>query len=100
MNWRDISGVGAIVETTIETLNADPSQGSHFFHNLTSLGISYITLSRGGQDFIDWDWLAALPAVNETEHIRHVRPDTPLVMRIDGKNSRAVLLEKGGAGPE
>lgn len=100
VNWRDISGVGVIVETTIETLNADPSQGSHFFHNLTSLGISYITLSRGGQDFIDLDWLAALPAVNETEHIRHVRPDTPLVMRIDGKNSRAVLLEKGGAGPE
>jgi CheY-like chemotaxis protein len=95
VNWRDISGVCAIVEATAENLNADPSQGSHFFHNLTSLGISYITLSRGNDDFIEWEQLDALPAENETEHIRHVRLDPPLTMKIDGKNSRAVLLKKG-----
>ncbi|MGD9175063.1 MAG: PEP/pyruvate-binding domain-containing protein, partial [Desulfobacterales bacterium] len=92
VRWTDISGVGAIVETTIEGLKADPSQGSHFFHNITSLGISYLNTSEGGEDFIDWKWLQSLPAVTEPPHLKHVRVQKPLLIKIDGKESRGVII--------
>jgi CheY-like chemotaxis protein len=92
VRWPDISGVGAIVETTIEGLKADPSQGSHFFHNITSLGISYLNTSEGGEDFIDWKWLRSLPTKNETRHLKHVILKKPLTIKIDGKKSRAVII--------
>jgi CheY-like chemotaxis protein len=92
VRWNDISGVGAIVETTAENLKADPSQGSHFFHNITSLGISYLTTSDTGDDFIDWSWLQSLPAENRTRHLKHIRVDHPLTIKIDGKHSRAVII--------
>jgi hypothetical protein len=91
VTWKDISGVAAMVETQTETLRADPSQGSHFFHNITSLDISYLTVSLEGRSFVDWDWLAAQPSAGETAHVRYVRLDTPLTLRIDGKTSRAVI---------
>jgi hypothetical protein len=92
VRWTDISEVGAIVETTIEGLKADPSQGSHFFHNITSLGISYLNTSEGGKDFIDWKWLLSLPPKNETRHLKHVILKKPLTIKADGKNSRAVII--------
>jgi CheY-like chemotaxis protein len=92
VRWLDISGVGAIVETTIEGLKADPSQGSHFFHNITSLGISYLNTSEGGEDFIDWKWLRSLPPKNETRHLKHVILKKPLAIKIDGKTSKAVIM--------
>jgi hypothetical protein len=61
VNWNDISGVGA----TIENFKADSYQGSHFFHNITSLGISYLTNSHNGSDFIDWKWLQSLPTAEK-----------------------------------
>ncbi len=93
VTWNEISGVGAIVETTAENLNADPSQGSHFFHNITSLGISYLNTSKKGEDFIDWQWLNSLPALEETGYLKHVKLDRPLTVKINGKTSHAVLLK-------
>jgi CheY-like chemotaxis protein len=92
VRWTDISGVGAIVETTIANLKADPSQGSHFFHNITSLGISYLNTAEGGEDFIDWQWLKSLPAKKETPHLKHVILKKPLTIKIDGKQSKAVII--------
>jgi hypothetical protein len=92
VRWTDISGVGAIVEATIKGLKADPSQGSHFFHNITSLGISYLNTSEGGQDFIDWKWLQTLSARKETPHLKHVVLKKPLTIKIDGKRSKAVII--------
>jgi CheY-like chemotaxis protein len=92
VRWTDISAVGAIVETTIDGLKADPSQGSHFFHNLTSSGISYLNTSEGGKDFIDWKWLRSLPAENETRYLKHVILRKPLTIKIDGKKSEAVII--------
>ncbi|MGD8612056.1 MAG: PEP/pyruvate-binding domain-containing protein [Desulfobacterales bacterium] len=92
VRWTDISGVGAIIETTIKGLKADPSQGSHFFHNITSLGISYLNTSEGGDDFIDWKWLQSLPAETETPHLRHIRVQKPLLIKIDGKESKGVII--------
>ena len=84
--------MGAIVETTIEGLEADPSQGSHFFHNITSLGISYLNTSEGGEDFIDWKWLRNLSATKETPHLKHIVLKKPLTIKIDGKQSKAVII--------
>jgi len=89
--WNQVSGVGAVVETSLAGLSADPSQGSHFFHNITSLGIGYLTVT-GGADRVDWPWLDAQPAAAETRHLRHLRLERPLTIKIDGKNGDAVVL--------
>jgi hypothetical protein len=92
VKWNDISGVGAIVEATSRNLKADPSQGSHFFHNITSLGISYLTTAENGSDFINWEWLQSLPVAEETSFLKHVTLPKPLTIKIDGKKSCAVIL--------
>jgi CheY-like chemotaxis protein len=92
VKWSDISAVKAVVETATEALRADPSQGSHFFHNITSLDISYLTTFGNGEDFVDWNWLMAQPAAAKTRYLRHVRLDRPLTLKIDGKKTQAVIL--------
>jgi hypothetical protein len=98
--WSEISGVGAMVETRAEGLNADPSQGSHFFHNITSLGISYLNLVENGKDFIDWRWLETLPVAEATAHVKHVNLERPITIKIDGKTSRAVLMKPAAPASE
>ena len=93
VNWNDISGVGAMIETTMENFKADPSQGSHFFHNITSLGISYLTTSQNGIDFINWKWLQSLPLAEKSNYLIHVKLENPLTIKIDGKKSQAVILD-------
>ena len=73
-------------------LKADPSQGSHFFHNITSLDISYLSASGNGKDFVDWNWLKAQPAKTTTAYLRHVKLPRPLTIKIDGKKSEAVIV--------
>ena len=92
VKWNDISGVKAMVETATEALRADPSQGSHFFHNITSLDISYLTTAGNGTDFIDWDWLLAQRTETATTYLRHIRLAKPLTIKIDGKRSQAVIV--------
>ncbi|MFA5903748.1 MAG: PEP/pyruvate-binding domain-containing protein [Desulfobacula sp.] len=92
VSWNDISNVGVMVETTIESIKADPSQGSHFFQNITSLGISYITISDKGDDFIDYKFLKSRKAENTTTHLKHVRFKDPIKILVDGKTSRAVFM--------
>ena len=92
VTWNNISGIGAVVETTSDNLKADPSQGSHFFHNITSLGISYLTIRENSEDFLDLKWLKSVPPESETDFLRHVKLDRPITLKIDGKNSRAVLI--------
>ena len=94
VQWRHISGVGAIIELRNEKLKADPSQGSHFFQNITSLGIHYITVTEGAEseDHFDWEWLNSLPVVQETTFLRHVRLEKPLILKIDGRKSQCVII--------
>jgi len=81
-----------VVETATAALKADPSQGSHFFHNITSLDISYLSASGNGKDFVDWNWLKAQPAKTTTAYLRHVKLPRPLTIKIDGKKSEAVIV--------
>lgn len=91
VSWADISGVGGIVETYHAKLSAEPSQGSHFFHNITSLGINYLTVVDPHKDFIDWDWITSMKVEHETKYVGHVRRETPFVLRVDGRNSLGAL---------
>ncbi len=89
VDWGQISGARVIVETSLERMNPDPSQGAHFFHNLIAFGVFYLTAAAGGS--VDWEWLAAQPAVAETDHVRHVRTAAPLTLRVDGLAGLGVL---------
>jgi CheY-like chemotaxis protein len=92
VGWADISGVGVIVEAASEKLRAEPSQGSHFFHNITTLGINYITVSDSGDDRLDWEWLEAQPTVAENHYVVRVHLSQPLTLKVDGRTSRCVML--------
>nr|WP_320190521.1 PEP/pyruvate-binding domain-containing protein [uncultured Desulfobacter sp.] len=91
--WSDISNVGVMVETTIESVKADFSQGSHFFQNITSLGIPYITVQNKSNDFIDYDFLADREPVTTTRYLKHIRFDNPLKILVDGTTSQAVIMQ-------
>jgi hypothetical protein len=91
VSWAEICGVGAMVETSSAELKADPSQGSHFFHNITTLGITYATILDKAPDFIDWNWLTSQPVVNETAHIGNIQLDKPFILKVDGRSSKCVM---------
>jgi hypothetical protein len=91
VRWEDICGVGAIVEADHPRLQAEPSQGSHFFHNITTLGINYITALTAKGDRIDWEWFDRQPVTAETVHAALIRMERPLVLKVDGRQSRAVV---------
>ncbi len=91
VQWRHISGVGAILELRGKLLKADPSQGSHFFQNITSLGVPYVTVTEGSTDFLDWKWLESLSVITETAFLKHVRLDDPIVIKINGRKSLCVM---------
>lgn len=93
VQWGQISGARVIVETTLEQMNPDLSQGSHFFHNMTSLGILYLSVPDPKALPIDWPWLQQQPVVRETEYVRHVRSSVPLSVRIDGRSGKGLILK-------
>lgn len=91
VRWAQISGARAIVEASLPHAQADPSQGSHFFHNLTSFGVSYFTIRPNEPQAVDWAWLEAQPPAAETEFVRHVRLAAPLRVEVDGRSGRGVI---------
>jgi hypothetical protein len=94
VKWSQISGVKVVVEASLPNMNVDPSQGSHFFQNMTSLRIGYFTVPLDrAHGFIDWPWLEALPPVSETPFLKHVRLAEPLTVMIDGRKSQGVILK-------
>jgi len=94
VKWSAISEAHSIMETTSEKLHADPSQGSHFFHNITSLGINYLGIPPKGKSYINMDFLDNHPAEMETEYLRYVELTLPVHLKIDGRTSEGVLLPR------
>jgi hypothetical protein len=93
VKWPHISAARVIVETGLKNYHVDPSQGTHFFQNLTSFGVGYFTINtHTGDGIFQQDILDALPAVEETEYVRHVRFDHPLKVMMDGKKQTGVVL--------
>jgi hypothetical protein len=96
VNWGQISGARAIVEATLPEMNVDFSQGSHFFHNMSSFRVGYLAVRHDGPGRIDWEWLGRQEAVAETDFVRHVRLAAPLTVKLDGMGRRGVVLAAAG----
>ena len=93
VKWPHISASRVIVESSLKNYHVDPSQGTHFFQNLTSFGVGYFTVNaHTGDGVFQKDILDAMPAVNETQHVRHVRFSAPLKVMMDGKKQEGVVL--------
>ena len=93
MAWSDISETKALIECCLPDFRVDPSQGTHFFQNLTSFNAGYVNVdpySRPG-DSLDLSALDALPALYETEFLRHIRVSEPLTVCVDGRAGRALV---------
>lgn len=94
ISWEQISGVRAIVESNFKDFNVTPSQGSHFFQNLTSFRVGFFTVdpyTKKGS--IDWDWLLEQTPVEEKEFTRHLRFDNPVIIKINGIQNKGIILK-------
>lgn len=97
VRWEEISRVKAIIETPLSGIEVEPSQGSHFFHNLSALKIGYFAVSLKKEDsWIDFQFLERLPPFQETEHLKHFRFDRPLLIKMDGRKCQGVILKPEG----
>ena len=97
VKWPHISAARVIVEVALKNYNIDPSQGTHFFQNLTSFGVGYFTVDTNTEEggFVNKEILDAMPAVEETQYVRHVRFAHPMRILMDGKKQEgAVLIPK------
>ncbi len=100
VSWDQISGARAIVEAGLRDYRVSPSQGTHFFQNLTSFNIGYFTVNpEVGEGWVDWEWLAARPAMQESAGVRHLRFDEPLLIQMSGRQNSGLVLKPGASVP-
>ena len=93
VKWPHISAARVIVEAGLTNYRVDPSQGTHFFQNLTSFGVGYFTINAYMNDGIyNQDFLNAQPAIEETQFVRHVRFENPITIKMDGKKKIGVVM--------
>jgi len=93
VKWPHISAARVIVEAGLKNYHVDPSQGTHFFQNLTSFGVGYFTINTyTGDGVMQKEILDSMPAIEETEFVRHVRFERPLKVMMDGKKQTGVVL--------
>jgi hypothetical protein len=94
IRWDQISGARAIVEASFRDMDVAPSQGSHFFQNITSFMVGYFTISsKTGHSFLDWDWLLSQPALEEKTFTRLVHCEKPIVVKMNGHQNRGIILK-------
>jgi CheY-like chemotaxis protein len=92
--WDQVSGASVIVEAGLRDLKVTPSQGTHFFQNLTSFNVGYFTVNPDtGDGTVDWEWLDAQRALSSAEHVRHIRLAAPLLVLMNGKRNEGVILK-------
>jgi len=96
VTWDEINGARVIVESGFRDFRVTPSQGSHFFQNLTSFQVGYFTVNADqGEGFVDWDWIAAQPATGAQDFVRHLRFDAPVVVKMAGRDGHGVIYRPG-----
>jgi len=94
VTWDQISGAGVIVESGFKDFIVSPSQGSHFFQNITSFRVGYFTVnSLAKSGTLDWDWLNKQTAYEELEYTKHLRFSSPLTVKINGRENLGVILK-------
>jgi CheY-like chemotaxis protein len=92
VQWHQISWARTIVETSLEGFRVAPSYGTHFFHNITSLGVMYLAIPYGFETaFMRWEELTSLPPVAAKKYVRHVRLPSPVIVKVDGRSGRGVV---------
>lgn len=92
--WSQIAGASVIVEVAFPGMETDMSQGSHFFHNITSFKVFYLSVPRRGRTRVDWTWLGAQKEVVRHGVLRHIQTSEPLHVQVDGRSGRGVILRK------
>jgi len=91
VGWAQISKAAVMVEASLEDFRIDPSNGAHFFQNITSLGIGYLTMQYGNKDaVIDWKWLRSQKIIEKKTFATHIQLEKPTIIKIDGRTSSAV----------
>ena len=99
VEWDQISGAKVIVEAGLEDFRIDPSHGSHFFHNITALGIPYFSVPYGSPKArVDWAWLESMAKPGHAGIVRHAKLVKPLVVKVDGRSGTGVVLKPSGGG--
>ncbi len=94
VSWEQIAGASVIVEAGFRDMQVTPSQGTHFFQNLTARNIGYFTVNPdAGQGFVDWAWLASQPACAEEGVVRHVRLEAPVTVKMNGRKQQGVIIK-------
>jgi hypothetical protein len=94
VEWDEISVARVIVEAGFRDFRVTPSQGSHFFQNLTAFQVGYFTVNPdAGEGFVDWGWLGGQAAVEEQGCVRHLRFDSPLAVVMNGRTSRGMIFK-------
>ncbi len=94
VKWAQLSAARIIIESGLENFRIDPSQGTHFFQNVTSFGVGYMTINPFIDDgFYDHEYLAARDAFFEDQYIRHIRFDSPMCIQIDGRKNKGVIYK-------
>jgi len=94
VRWDQISSARVLVEAALPGMSPEPSQGSHFFHNLSSFGVFYLNVPGADGAGIDWEFLRAQPEIAATEHVRHVRAARPLAVEVDGRARRGRVCRR------
>ncbi|MDZ7371635.1 MAG: histidine kinase [candidate division KSB1 bacterium] len=94
VTWDQICGARAIVETDFKDMPVSPSQGSHFFHNLTSFSVGYFSINgRDALGKIDWEWLNSQQPALQLNTVKLLRFDSPLTIKINGRENRGYILK-------
>ncbi|MGB7498073.1 MAG: PEP/pyruvate-binding domain-containing protein [Candidatus Acidiferrum sp.] len=94
VEWDDISGAAVILEAGFRDFRVTPSQGSHFFQNLSAFQVGYFTVNPDlGEGMVDWDWLAAQPSEEERASVRHLRFATPITVLMNGRAGTGAILK-------
>ena len=96
VTWDQISGAAAIVESGFKDFEVEPSQGSHFFQNITSFRVGYFTVDASHRiGFIDWDWLVSQKAIEELQYSKHLKFNKPISVRINGHKNLGIIIKPG-----
>ncbi|MCU7501346.1 MAG: histidine kinase, partial [Ignavibacteria bacterium] len=99
VTWDQISGAHTIVESGFKDFSVTPSQGSHFFQNITSFRVGYFTVnSFEHKGFIDWEWLSCQEVHASANYTRHLRFDKPITIKINGHQNKGIILKPGSNG--
>jgi hypothetical protein len=96
VTWDQIAGAKAIIETGFKEMSVEPSQGSHFFQNITSFMIGYFTVNEYTNGYVDWDWLLEKNPLEEMNFTKHIRFNSPVVIKMNGHHNKGMIFKPEG----